>query len=271
MATAGGASIQDDEWFGEGSAFDSGEDLAAALFALAGAIPHGAMSSRRRRSSGRSSRSPTATPSSSRCSDRAPSTEPGGPDRRLAARGRASVSPAELVGPLTRASSCFLRRSRAGPAGRFATASPCCTEPRTRSRIFARRRWPWRSSPPPRHAAGDGPPRSSGDATRGSAAQRSYWRSRSSTSELVSDGAARRRAPWSECSCAGAEADPALPEGAASSSGLSAPSARAAASSRRRCRGSERGPGAAAPAPPRGRSRPGAASAAARADSSAAA
>ena len=37
MATVGGASIQDDEWFGEGSAFDSGEDLAAALFALAGA------------------------------------------------------------------------------------------------------------------------------------------------------------------------------------------------------------------------------------------
>ena len=34
MATVGGASIQDDEWFGEGSAFDSGEDLAAALFAL---------------------------------------------------------------------------------------------------------------------------------------------------------------------------------------------------------------------------------------------
>jgi hypothetical protein len=37
MATAIGASTQDDEWFGEGSAFDSGEDLAAALFALAGA------------------------------------------------------------------------------------------------------------------------------------------------------------------------------------------------------------------------------------------
>ena len=37
MATTGGASVQDDEWFGEGSAFDSGEDLAAALFALAGA------------------------------------------------------------------------------------------------------------------------------------------------------------------------------------------------------------------------------------------
>jgi hypothetical protein len=36
MATVGGASTQDDEWFGEGSAFDSGEDLAAALFALAG-------------------------------------------------------------------------------------------------------------------------------------------------------------------------------------------------------------------------------------------
>lgn len=36
MATVGGASIQDDDWFGEGSAFDSGEDLAAALFALAG-------------------------------------------------------------------------------------------------------------------------------------------------------------------------------------------------------------------------------------------
>jgi hypothetical protein len=36
MASAGGASIPDDEWFGEGSAFDSGEALAAALFALAG-------------------------------------------------------------------------------------------------------------------------------------------------------------------------------------------------------------------------------------------
>jgi hypothetical protein len=36
MAAAGGASVQDDEWFGEGSAFDSGEGLAAALFALAG-------------------------------------------------------------------------------------------------------------------------------------------------------------------------------------------------------------------------------------------
>jgi hypothetical protein len=36
MTTGGGASVQDDEWFGEGSAFDSGEDLAAALFALAG-------------------------------------------------------------------------------------------------------------------------------------------------------------------------------------------------------------------------------------------
>jgi hypothetical protein len=32
----GGAQVPDDEWFGEGSAFDSGEDLAAALFALAG-------------------------------------------------------------------------------------------------------------------------------------------------------------------------------------------------------------------------------------------
>jgi hypothetical protein len=39
VVTAGGASIQDDEWFGEGSAFDSGEDLAAALFALAGTTP----------------------------------------------------------------------------------------------------------------------------------------------------------------------------------------------------------------------------------------
>ncbi|MFZ0130539.1 MAG: hypothetical protein WAL77_14075 [Candidatus Dormiibacterota bacterium] len=36
IAVVGGASAQDDEWFGEGSAFDSGEDLAAALFALAG-------------------------------------------------------------------------------------------------------------------------------------------------------------------------------------------------------------------------------------------
>jgi hypothetical protein len=32
-----GAHVPDEEWFGEGSAFDSGEDLAAALFALAGA------------------------------------------------------------------------------------------------------------------------------------------------------------------------------------------------------------------------------------------
>lgn len=40
MATADGASVADDEWFGEGSAFDSGEDLAAALFALAGASPN---------------------------------------------------------------------------------------------------------------------------------------------------------------------------------------------------------------------------------------
>ncbi|HVC40593.1 MAG TPA: hypothetical protein VND54_01310 [Candidatus Saccharimonadales bacterium] len=39
LATAEGSSTQDDEWFGEGSAFDSGEDLAAALFALAGAMP----------------------------------------------------------------------------------------------------------------------------------------------------------------------------------------------------------------------------------------
>ena len=36
MTTVGEASVQDDEWFGEGSAFDFGEDLAAALFALAG-------------------------------------------------------------------------------------------------------------------------------------------------------------------------------------------------------------------------------------------
>jgi hypothetical protein len=37
VASNGGALVSDDEWFGEGSAFDSGEDLAAALFALAGA------------------------------------------------------------------------------------------------------------------------------------------------------------------------------------------------------------------------------------------
>lgn len=36
IGAAGTVTIQDDEWFGEGSAFDSGEDLAAALFALAG-------------------------------------------------------------------------------------------------------------------------------------------------------------------------------------------------------------------------------------------
>ncbi len=41
VAVAGRASTEDDEWFGEGSAFDSGEDLAAALFALAGATPNG--------------------------------------------------------------------------------------------------------------------------------------------------------------------------------------------------------------------------------------
>jgi hypothetical protein len=33
------AQVPDEEWFGEGSAFDSGEDLAAALFALAGVEP----------------------------------------------------------------------------------------------------------------------------------------------------------------------------------------------------------------------------------------
>src|SRR5580700_10218849 len=33
------AQAPDEEWFGEGSAFDSGEDLAAALFALAGVEP----------------------------------------------------------------------------------------------------------------------------------------------------------------------------------------------------------------------------------------
>jgi len=37
VASNGGAQVPDEEWFGEGSAFDSGEDLAAALFALAGA------------------------------------------------------------------------------------------------------------------------------------------------------------------------------------------------------------------------------------------
>lgn len=36
MATPPGAAAADEEWFGEGSAFDSGEDLAAALFDLAG-------------------------------------------------------------------------------------------------------------------------------------------------------------------------------------------------------------------------------------------
>jgi hypothetical protein len=36
VPSTGVAQLPDDEWFGEGSAFDSGEDLAAALFALAG-------------------------------------------------------------------------------------------------------------------------------------------------------------------------------------------------------------------------------------------
>jgi hypothetical protein len=36
VVSNGGAQVPDEEWFGEGSAFDSGEDLAAALFALAG-------------------------------------------------------------------------------------------------------------------------------------------------------------------------------------------------------------------------------------------
>jgi hypothetical protein len=40
-AVAGRSSTQDDEWFGEGSAFDSGEDLAAALFAFAGTTRSG--------------------------------------------------------------------------------------------------------------------------------------------------------------------------------------------------------------------------------------
>lgn len=41
VASNGGALASDDEWFGEGSAFNSGEDLAAALFALAGARENG--------------------------------------------------------------------------------------------------------------------------------------------------------------------------------------------------------------------------------------
>jgi hypothetical protein len=41
VPSTGVAQLPDDEWFGEGSAFDSGEDLAAALFALAG-VTHGA-------------------------------------------------------------------------------------------------------------------------------------------------------------------------------------------------------------------------------------
>jgi hypothetical protein len=39
--STGVVQVPDDEWFGEGSAFDSGEDLAAALFALAGATNRG--------------------------------------------------------------------------------------------------------------------------------------------------------------------------------------------------------------------------------------
>jgi hypothetical protein len=39
--STGVVQVPDDEWFGEGSAFDSGEDLAAALFALAGVTNRG--------------------------------------------------------------------------------------------------------------------------------------------------------------------------------------------------------------------------------------
>jgi hypothetical protein len=39
--STGVVQVPDDEWFGEGSAFDSGEDLAAALFALAGVTDRG--------------------------------------------------------------------------------------------------------------------------------------------------------------------------------------------------------------------------------------
>lgn len=39
--STGVVQVPDDEWFGEGSAFDSGEDLAAALFALAGMTHRG--------------------------------------------------------------------------------------------------------------------------------------------------------------------------------------------------------------------------------------
>jgi hypothetical protein len=39
VAGSGAAQAPDEEWFGEGSAFDSGEDLAAALFAMAGVAP----------------------------------------------------------------------------------------------------------------------------------------------------------------------------------------------------------------------------------------
>ncbi len=99
-----------------------------------------------------------------------------------------------------RVSSCSRRRFPADRVGPSAIALPCSTAPRMRSRAFVRKRWPWRSLPLPRLVAGDGPPRWNAGPTRGSnpAAQRSYWRSRSSTWELRERCRLAPRAPRSE-------------------------------------------------------------------------
>ena len=183
-----------------------------------------------------------------------PSRGPGGPDRRIRERSpRASRRGAGRSVP--RAANCFHPRFPVGRDGPSATASPCCTEPRRRSRNCARKRLPWPSSPLPRHAAGDVPPQSSG-ATRGSD------RSAFVLAEPLFDLRARRArcglrgCPWSGCSSPAPEPIPPCPRATTHRPACPPPRPRAGASSSRRCRGWGHGPGAAVQAPPRGRSHP---------------
>ena len=184
VATAGGASTQDDEWFGEGSAFDSGEDLAAALFALAGTT-RGATTAVPQPEIIWPEPVPAADPVFEEVQRPAGLEGARRPGSQYGSRAT-SASPGSWS-VRSPASSCSLRRCPVEAAGRSATASPCCTGPRMRSPGSARMRWPWRSSLRPKHAAVDVPHRWNVAATHDSRLQRSYWRSRSSTCELVSE------------------------------------------------------------------------------------
>ena len=150
------------------------------------------------------------TPCSWRCNGGQTSSGARRPGSSERARASSRASPRRVGRSARRVSNCFRRRFAAGRGGRSATAWRCSIAPRTRSRVFVRRRSPWHSSPRPRHVAGDVLPRSSGEPPEVATAQRSYWRSRSSTCELVSvvvpagplPGEARRaarrawRIPW---------------------------------------------------------------------------